>query len=125
MNVIASLKHTNKDGEHIIFWRPDHRGYTAVLERAGHYNDAESAKLNDGLDCLAVPFDAVVVLARPTPYYKPGAKFYDFEGPVVDNTRANWNRLIAASIEAGRTTAKPKPEVFRGKRCCLPVGEAA
>lgn len=115
MNIILSIKHTIRDDEHIRFWRPNERGYTPVLERAGHYSDEVAARWNDGLDCLAVPFDAVVKLATPTPYYKPGAQFYDEPGPVVDNTRANWNKLISASLAAGRRY-KPKPEVFRGKR---------
>jgi hypothetical protein len=125
MNVIASLKHTNKRAEHITFWRPDHRGYTPILERAGHYDEAAAARLNDGLDCLAVPLEVARELTSPTPYYKPGFKFYDFEGPVVDNTRANWARLIAGSLPAGRETDKPKPEVYRGKRRSFATGGAA
>lgn len=120
MNVIASLKHTIKDHEHITFWSPDHRGYTPVLERAGVYSEAESAKLNDGVDYIAIPVNAALALSIPTPYFKPGAQFYDQAGCVVENTRANWNALVKASIEAGRDCAKPKPEVFRGKRRCIP-----
>lgn len=119
MNVIASLKHTNKHHEHIVFWSPNHCGYTPVLGCAGHYTDAESAKLNDGDSYIAVPFDDVLRLALPTPYYKPGHQFYDMAGPVVNNTRANWNALLAYSIDAGRVVAKPKPECFRGVRRCI------
>jgi hypothetical protein len=119
MNLIASLKHTHKHHEHIVFWGPNHCGYTPVLEQAGHYGDFDSHKLNDGESYIAVPFDAVLALAVPTPFYKPGAQFYDVAGPVVDNTRANWNALLAASLPAGRVVPKPKPEVFRGKRRCI------
>lgn len=118
MKLIASLKHTSKNDEHITFWRPAHRGYTPVLTQAGHYNDAEAAKLNDGENHIAVEFDEVLKLSKPTPYFRADGKsqFYDNEGPVVENGRANWNRLIAVSMEAGRSVAKPKPEVFRGYR---------
>jgi len=125
MNVIASLKHTRKDHEHIVFWRPDHRGYTPVLDRAGLYSEIDSADLNDGVDCIAIPMSAAVAVAVPTPFFKPERQFYDEAGCVVENTRANWNALVKASIEAGRQTEKPKPEVFRGKRRCMPQGEPA
>ena len=113
---IASLKHTNKGHEHITFWGPLHRSYTVVIgDCIGNYDEAEAATLNDGFDCLAVPVALVERLQSPEPYYKPGARFYDQRGPVVDNTRSKWNSLIAGSFQAGRTY-KPKPEPFRGKR---------
>ncbi len=119
---IASLKHTNKYHEHITFWGPDWRGYVIAItdERVGKYEKAEARdRLNDGLDCIAVPEAAVKELLTPTPYYGnskgQALAFYDIPGPVVDNTRANWNQLIAAALP--RTNGiKPKPEVFRGKR---------
>jgi hypothetical protein len=118
---IASLKHTIRDHEHITFWGPDHRGYRLVVEdgHTGEYTLAEAQRLNDGLDCLAVPVDAVKALLSPEPYFRTykgtAARFYDTPGPVVDNTRANWNLLIAASLAEGREH-KPKPEVFKGTR---------
>lgn len=115
---IASLKHTNKHHEHITWWGRMERGYTPVLgPNAGKYVYGYAVALNDGLDFLAVPVPVVNRLRSPEPYFRPGnpARFYDQRGPVVDNTRANWNRLIAASLPllAG---VKPKPEVFRGTR---------
>jgi hypothetical protein len=118
---IASLKHTYRDREHITFWGPDHRGYVLIIEdgHTGAYALEQAQKLNDGCDCIAVPVETVKALLSPEPYFRalgplgPG-RFYDKRGPVVDNTRANWNRLIAAGLE-GRVH-KPKPEVFRGKR---------
>ena len=115
---IASLKHTNKYHEHITFWGRMERGYTPVIgENAGQYVYGYAVDLNDGVDCLAVPVSVVKQLLAAEPYYRPHepARFYDQRGPVVDNTRANWNRLIAMSLP--RTNAdKPKPEVFRGTR---------
>lgn len=119
---IASLKHTNKGHEHITFWGPNNCGYVLAIKKGhvGAYSEAEAVRhLNDGFDCLAVPAEAVHGLLSPEPYYarSNGTKhrFYDTPGPVVNNTRANWNALIAASLQAGRTY-KPKPEPFRGKR---------
>lgn len=115
---IASLKHTNSHHEHIAFWGPNWRGYTPVVsEHIGEYDEETASKLNDGEDCVAVPVEAVKSLLSPEPYFKPGARFYDQRGPVVENTRKNWNALIAASMKAGRREdVKPKPEPFRGKR---------
>lgn len=113
---IVSLKHTHRHHEHISFWGKDHRGYTMVFgDHMGQYDEAEAVKHNDGESYIAVPCEVIEPLLSAEPYWKPGARFYDQRGPVIENTRANWNSLIAASIQLGRTH-KPKPEVFRGKR---------
>lgn len=118
---IASLKHTHNHHEHIAFWGPNWCGYTPVVgENIGEYDEETASKLNDGDSCIAVPVDAVKAIISPEPYYKPGARFYDQRGPVVDNTRKNWNALIASSLQAGRVI-KPKPEPFRGKRRTIEV----
>ena len=116
---IASLKHTGASDEHITFWGPDWRGYTCVIgEYIGEYPEAEAAKLNDGIDFIAVPADVVKALCSPEPYFRPAApaRFYDQRGPVVDNGRSQWDRLIAMSLANGSRTKKVKPEVFRGTR---------
>jgi hypothetical protein len=113
---IASIKHTNREHEHITWWGLNHCGYTPVLgERCGTYTLDEAKALNDGFDCLAVPVSAVDALLSPEPYFRPHnpARFYDQRGPVVENSRKNWNRLIKAGL-AGRIH-NPRPEVFRGK----------
>jgi hypothetical protein len=118
--VIASLKHTNKDHEHITFWGKDWCGYVIVIDdRIGEYPESEfSGHLNDGVDCIAVPLEVVKSIQSPTPYFNSGGKarpFYDIAGCVVDNTRENWNQLIEASLpRAGNI--KPKPTLFRRKR---------
>ena len=110
---IVSVKNTRKDHEHILFWGPDSCGYTPVVgDFIGVYNEAEAALLNDGESEIAVPVADVLALLSPEPYYKENSRFYDQRGPVVDNTRANWNALLAARLPP----RKPKPNVFRGKR---------
>lgn len=111
---IASLKHTHKGNEHIVWWGRFHCGYTPVIgAHAGRYCFGEAVQLNDGLDCIAVPTSFVESIASPEPYWKPGARFYDQRGPVVGNTKAIWDQIIAASLTDSRYF-KPKPEVFRG-----------
>lgn len=117
MFYIASLKHTGKCDEHITFWAKDHRGYTPVVgDHIGEYELSDAQKLNDGLDHLAIPVGFVKSIVSPEPYWKPGARFYDQRGPVVDNTRAIWNKLIKASLPDAKKAAKPKPCVHRGAR---------
>lgn len=116
---IASLKHTNKHDEHITFWGRFHCGYTPVIgQYAGRYCFGEAVDLNDGRDYIAVPAHVVEKLLSPEPYYRPGSpqRWYDQRGPVVENTRANWNRLIAGSIKDGRHAEKVKVTPFRGQR---------
>lgn len=118
---IASLKHTHAYHGHIQWWGRFHRGYTPVLgPNIGAYCYGEACALNDGQDTIAVPVKAVLKLLSPEPYFKPGARFYDQRGPVVDNTRANWNALLAARLVPDQPDrVKPKPEPFRGKRRCI------
>jgi hypothetical protein len=126
---IASVKHTIRDHEHITFWGPNHRGYVLVVKdgHTGEYALDEAKRLNDGFDCIAVPVDVVKALVSPEPYFRNGfgvaARFYDTPGPVVDNTRANWSRLIAAGLE-GRVY-RPKPEVFTRRRRSFSLPQAA
>ena len=121
MYYIASLKHTHSGHEHITWWGRMYLGYTPVVgDYCGEYVYGYAVDLNDGYSHIAVPVDAVDKLISPEPYYKLAAnditrRFYDQRGPVVENTRANWTALIAASLTHGRMY-KPKPEVFNGKR---------
>jgi len=52
---VVSVKHTN--GNHIIWWCPDRRGYTRYLDRAGRYTEEEIERhsLNDGRHTKAIP----------------------------------------------------------------------
>jgi hypothetical protein len=124
---IASLKHTHKHHEHIVWWGRFHRGYTPVVgPYIGAYCYGEACDMNDGDSFIAVPIDVVRKLLSPEPLFKPGMRFYDQCGPVVDNSRANWTKLLAQRLlPEGWQHPKPKPEVFRGIRRPLHGFEAA
>lgn len=110
---IASLKHTENHHEHVTWWAKDRCGYTPVIgDYTGTYGHEEAMRLNDGIDCMAVPVSLIADLQAPEPYWKPGARLYDQRGPVVENSRENWRQLIAGC----RPERAPKPRVFRGRR---------
>lgn len=121
--LIASLNHTIKCHEHISFWAPNCCGYRLAITESmvGQYTEQEvrDLGLNDGVSTLAVPKGEVLTMLSPEPYFtnSTGAqiRFYDTPGPVIDNTRVNWNALIKASLPRANGV-KPKPEVFRGTR---------
>ena len=130
MNLIASLVHTCKHHEHIIFWSADWKGYTPVAGNAGRYDDEVALRrLNDGLVSIAVPEAVVMALSVPTPMSYAGRQFYNVAGPVIDNTRANWDALIAGSLLGGRREGvKPKvgrDQLFRGRRNAIPAPRLA
>jgi len=119
--LIVSLKHTSSRDEHITFWRPNRCGYTPVVPRAGDYDVDFARDHNDGVDHIAVPRAVVEAISCPTPYWKPGAQFYDHAGAVVDNDRDHWGALILARLRPTQPEARVKPDVFKGRRRCLPA----
>lgn len=125
---IASLKHTSKCHEHITFWGHDYRGYVLVIgELTGEYGLEEAKKLNDGVDCIAVPVEVVESLISPEPYFSSrgvALRFYDTPGPVVDNSKANWKALIDASLEDGRGQKRVKTEPYTKQRRSFSIDAA-
>ena len=127
---IASLKHTHKEHEHVVFWSRFHRGYTPVVggASAGLYCYGEAVDLNDGLDYIAVPAEVVLNLLSPEPYFRTykgeAARVYDQRGRVILNTRSMWSALFAGSLRSGRQVTKINPEVFRGKTRSFAHAEA-
>lgn len=111
--LIAHVGHTQKHDEHVCWWKPDSRGYTICIDKAGRYSEAEARGICETSECIAVPVDAAVSIARTTPYYRlPDgrlARFYD-GGPhrPVDNAARNWSSLKAAALVIGKY-AKPTP----------------
>lgn len=111
--LIAHIGHTTKWCEHITWWKPDSRGYTVCIDKAGRYSKDEARSIcRTGL-CIAVRQARAAMLARSTPYYRQGggtlALLYD-GGPhsVVPNDRAAWKALMDLRLDCGKAD-KPTP----------------
>lgn len=112
--LIAHIGHTSKSSEHVTWWKPDSRGYTICIDKAGLYSEAEARSICQYSGCLAVPKEAVEPLARSTPYYRLHngnlARLYDGDNhrPVPNSSEA-WKALILASIASSRGGSRPTP----------------
>lgn len=106
---IASVAHTQKGHKYITFWRPDNAGYAWPLSWSGRYCSQqvleEMTYYNDGIHTIAVPVEVVEKLAIP-----PEKGMVDNDaGPVVLNTRENWNALVQAVIRPPLNEVKLYP----------------
>ena len=114
--LIANIGHTHKDHEHICWWRPEGRGYTICIDKAGRYDEAEAARICRSGCCIAVRFDSVAPLALSTPFYRLSngrlATLYD-GGPhlPVANSADNWKLLLSVrlSVAIAYRTQRPTP----------------
>lgn len=111
--LIAHVGHTKRYDEHICWWKPDSRGYTICVDKAGRYTEDEARCICADTCCLAVPTEAATAIARTTPHYRLSdgtlAKLYD-GGPhrPVENSKRAWESLKLAAIVIG-AYAKPTP----------------
>lgn len=116
MYYLASLKHTNKGHEHIVFWGKNHCGYTPVIGNyIGAYSFMEAMEISDGIDTIAFPVEVASTLIVPEPRMKNGLKFYDQVGSCILNDELSWAFIIQNGIYQP-PTKKIKPEYFKGKR---------
>lgn len=112
--LIAHIGHTQRHNEHVTWWKPDSRGYTVCIDKAGRYDEKEARSICSTGECVAVPVASVEPLARSTPYFRvPGgrlAKLYD-GGPhrPVENESQAWRQLLNSRLLCSRTTEKPTP----------------
>ena len=95
---VAALGVTRAEDLYICFRRPvASDGVCWPLPWAGAWSEAEvvqaAAVLNDGVDTIAVPKDAVHALATPP----PAGKIDGDVGPVVRNSASNRRALIVAA----------------------------
>lgn len=111
--LIAHVGHTNKWDEHICWWKPDSKGYTICIDKAGRYSEKEARSICEQSECIAVAAEHVEAHTRSTPYYRlPNGtlgKLYD-GGPhkPVENTRKSWTGIKLAALVVGKY-AKPTP----------------
>jgi len=112
--LIAHIGHTTNHHEHICWWRPDSKGYTICVKKAGRYSESEARDICQYGECIAVPAPSVEPLARSTPYYRRHDgrldKLYDGgpHRPVVNESQA-WRHLLNSRLLCSKTTTKPTP----------------
>ena len=112
--LIAHIGHTQRFSEHVCWWKPDSRGYTICIDKAGRYDKAEAESICQYGGCIAVPVEKVEPLARSTPYYRLPkgtlAKLYD-GGPhrPVENDHQAWRHLLNSRLLCAHKVEKPTP----------------
>lgn len=112
--LIAHIGHTLKGDEHVTWWKPDSRGYTICIDKAGRYSEDAARIICQYGASIAVPVGAVESLVRSTPYYRTNdgnlAKLYD-GGPhrPVENEAQAWRHLLGNRLLCSNTTERPTP----------------
>jgi hypothetical protein len=112
--LIAHIGHTLRGHEHITWWKPESRGYTICIDKAGRYSEEKARSICQYGSCIAVRLQAVEPLALTTPYFRQSngrlAKLYD-GGPhrPVPNDAQAWRHLLSARLLCSKTTEKPTP----------------
>lgn len=112
--LIAHIGHSTKSDEHIVWWKPDSRGYTICVDKAGRYNEDEARSICTCSMCIAVPVETASEIARSTPYYRRSDgrlyKLYDGDQhrPVPNDLQA-WKRLLSERLGECANPDKPTP----------------
>lgn len=125
--LIAHIGHTNRQTEHIIWWKPDSRSYTICIDKAGLYSEAEAARIcQSGLN-IAVVKGIVSLVSKSTPFYRRSdgtlARLYDGnENKVVPNSRDVWTFLMTERLMCLQKPDKPTPIGAKSRAIYLPDG---
>ena len=112
--LIAHIGHTMSHHEHVCWWKPDSKGYTICIDKAGLYSEDEARSICQYGECIAVNKQAVEPLARSTPYYRMNNgrldKLYD-GGPhrPVENESQAWRHLLQHRLMCGKAPDKTTP----------------
>jgi hypothetical protein len=99
--LIAHISHTNKTHEHVLWWKPESRGYTVCFDKSGRYTAEEAREICHNTENMAVLAEEIEPFVRTTPYYRRSdgtlGKLYD-GGPhrPVPNSAEAWEFLIRA-----------------------------
>lgn len=112
--LIAHIEHTGKWSEHVVWWKPDSRGYTLCIDKAGTYSEDEARDICSNGSCIAVAFSVANQVSRSTPYYRQAdgnlAKLYDGDKHrVVPNLLNVWKHLLAGRLHGCAHPVKPTP----------------
>jgi hypothetical protein len=112
--LIAHIGHSRKDDEHICWWKPDSKGYTICIDKAGEYSEAEARSICVSTLCIAVPKEVAASVSRSTPYYRRSngmlAPLYDGTNHrPVPNLLPEWKHLLAGRLADCAHPIKPTP----------------
>lgn len=112
--IIAHIGHSTKWSEHICWWKPDSRGYTFDIERAGLYDLKEAESICDSGLCIAVAKADAEKIAKGEPFYRRSdgelARLYDGHCvAVVPNSADAWRHLLLCCIYPNRKKERPTP----------------
>ena len=113
MFLIAHAGHTIASHEHILWYGQNSRGYTICIDKAGRYTKDEAIDICVRSECIAVPENAIVDLAKTTPYYRRANgtlnKLYDGDSHrPVENSKQAWRQIQQIALIVG-AYAKPTP----------------
>lgn len=119
--LIAHIGHTLNSHHHVCWWKPDSRGYTICVDKAGRYSAEEAASICRHPSCVAIEVEQVEPMAMSTPYYRVGdgrlAKLYDGDSHrPVPNTRECWGKLLALRAFPGADVRTDKPTPISAAR---------
>jgi hypothetical protein len=116
---VVSIAHTRREHRYITVWRPENNGYAWPLSWAGRYSESRIMSSLDyyhnGSESIAVSCITLDQLAVPV---IPGTVDNN-AGPVVMNTKENWDRILYTM--SFQPPCKPKPQFNKEQR----VKEAA
>jgi hypothetical protein len=113
--LIAHAGHTIKSHEHISWWKPDSRGYTICINKAGRYTEVQARAICiTGSSCIAVAWEHADKVAKGTPYYitSKGERRELYDGlnhRVVPNSSAAWIYLYSHELTDCGQRPKPTP----------------
>jgi hypothetical protein len=123
--LIAHIGHTTKSHEHITWWKPESKGYTICIDKAGRYSEEDARSICTVGLCIAVPADVVYAISRSTPYYRKQdgslAKLYDGDQhrPVPNDLQA-WKHLLSGRLGGCAHPDKPTPIGAKARAIYLP-----
>ena len=122
--LIAHIGHTQKWSEHICWWRPESRGYTICIDKAGLYSADEAKAICQYGGCVAVEKTLAEELARSHPYYRlPNgnlAPLYDGDSHrPVPNSKEAWSKLLFAHPFSTPKLSRPTPIGARARAIYL------
>lgn len=126
--LIAHIGHTGR-ADHIVWWKPDSRGYTICINKAGEYSEEEAKGiLSSGL-CMAVTREVAEKFARSHPYYRRSsgdlAPLYDGQNHrPVPNSREAWAHIKLNTLPLPQKAEKPTPiSINKARAIYLPADQ--